>query len=106
MTSNSEFIPDIPEEKELEIWQKCNRHAQLMEKIGELVVGLQDEKIRHEALIADQKELAAKVTKLRDTEIKLINFRLDALEKGNSNLINARLVAVLERMEEKIKQGA
>lgn len=92
-----EYGPDIHE--------RCNRHAQLMEKIGELVVGLQDEKNRREEMIADRKKVTDSLAKLLETEIKLINFRLDTLENKNTDLINARLVAVLERVEVKFGVG-
>ena len=84
-----------------EIHRQCNRHAQLIEKIGELVVGLQGEKQRREEMIAERKKVTDALTRLMETEIKLINLRLDNLENKNDDLINARLVAVLERVETK-----
>jgi hypothetical protein len=104
----NDFLQDAPQRRfddEKDIHEQCNRHSQLMEKIGELVVGLQYEKNRREEMIAERRKVTDSLTKLMETEIKLINMRLDNLENKNTDLINARLVAVLERVEEKIKQG-
>ena len=96
-------MQDEPSQREGdEIHEQCNRHAQLMEKIGELVVGLQNEERQRKELADERKKATDTLTKLMDTEIKLINFRLDKLENGNTDLINARLVAVLERVETKL----
>jgi hypothetical protein len=74
----AELIPDVPEERELDIYEKCGKHAQTMKVINDVLIQIGNINLRLDAIV----ERLVKLEKTRDEKLDTIIDMLKNMHRG------------------------